>query len=98
MKRYETRRQGRDETRRCETRRGETRRSDERSGEQAGGGLGRPPILNQTVREALPWRHLLTYIEAILRVYNRYGRRDNKYKARIKILVDDMGIESFGET
>lgn len=63
----------------------------------AGGGLGRTPILNQTVRKALPWRHLLTYIEAILRVYNRYGRRDNKYKARIKILVKALGVEAFAK-
>ena len=62
-----------------------------------GGGLGRTPILNQTVRAALPWQHLLTYIEAILRVYNRYGRRDNKYKARIKILVKALGVEAFAQ-
>ena len=60
-----------------------------------GGGLGRTPILNQTLREDLPWRHLLTYVEAVLRVYNRHGRRDNKYKARIKILVKALGIEAF---
>lgn len=60
-----------------------------------GGGLGRTPILNQQIREALPWRHMLSYIEAILRVYNRYGRRDNKYKARIKILVKELGIDAF---
>src|SRR5574344_1528491 len=60
-----------------------------------GGGLGRTPILAQQVREALPWRHLLSYVEAILRVYNRHGRRDNKYKARIKILVKALGIEAF---
>lgn len=62
-----------------------------------GGGLGRTPILNETVREALPWQHLLTYVEAILRVYNRHGRRDNKYKARIKILVRSLGVEAFAE-
>ncbi|NVK41534.1 MAG: nitrite/sulfite reductase [Oceanospirillaceae bacterium] len=61
----------------------------------AGGGLGRTPILNEAIREALPWRHLLTYVEAVLRVYNRYGRRDNKYKARIKILVKSLGVEAF---
>ena len=61
----------------------------------AGGGLGRTPILNSQVCEDLPWEHLLTYIEAILRVYNRYGRRDNKYKARIKILVKAVGVEAF---
>ncbi|MBP8236746.1 MAG: nitrite/sulfite reductase [Pseudomonas sp.] len=60
-----------------------------------GGGLGRTPILSQQIREALPWRHLLSYVEAILRVYNRHGRRDNKYKARIKILVKALGIEAF---
>ncbi|KAA1170984.1 nitrite/sulfite reductase [Marinobacter salinexigens] len=62
-----------------------------------GGGLGRTPILNEIVREALPWQHLLTYVEAILRVYNRHGRRDNKYKARIKILVRALGVEAFAE-
>ena len=60
-----------------------------------GGGLGRTPILAQQVREALPWRHLLSYVEAILRVFNRHGRRDNKYKARIKILVKALGVEAF---
>ena len=54
-----------------------------------GGGMGRTPIIGQVIREFLPWPHLLTYLEAILRVYNRYGRRDNIYKARIKILVKD---------
>lgn len=62
-----------------------------------GGGLGRTPILNKMVREALPWQHLLTYVEAVLRVYNRYGRRDNKYKARIKILVKTLGAEAFAQ-
>ena len=56
----------------------------------AGGGLGRTPILGAVIREFLPWPHLLTYLEAILRIYNRYGRRDNKWKARIKILVKDL--------
>lgn len=60
-----------------------------------GGGLGRTPILGQQIREGLPWQHLLSYVEAILRVYNRHGRRDNKYKARIKILVKALGIEAF---
>jgi sulfite reductase (NADPH) hemoprotein beta-component len=55
-----------------------------------GGGLGRTPIVGHVIREFLPWCHLLTYLDAILRVYNRYGRRDNKYKARIKILVKDL--------
>ncbi|MCY1355876.1 Sulfite reductase [ferredoxin] [compost metagenome] len=60
-----------------------------------GGGLGRTPMLGQVIREDLPWQHLLSYVEAILRVYNRHGRRDNKYKARIKILVKALGIEAF---
>lgn len=50
-----------------------------------GGGLGRTPIIAQTLREGLHWQDCLSYVEAILRVYNRHGRRDNKYKARIKI-------------
>ena len=62
-----------------------------------GGGLGRTPVIGQPIREGLPERHLLTYLEAILRVYNRYGRRDNKYKARIKILVRAMTPERFRE-
>jgi sulfite reductase (NADPH) hemoprotein beta-component len=61
----------------------------------AGGGLGRTPILGAVIREFLPWQHLLTYLEAILRVYNRYGRRDNKWKARIKILVKDLTPAGF---
>ncbi|WPC07059.1 nitrite/sulfite reductase [Pseudomonas benzenivorans] len=60
-----------------------------------GGGLGRTPILAQQIRDGLPWQHLLSYVEAVLRVYNRHGRRDNKYKARIKILVKALGIEAF---
>ncbi len=60
-----------------------------------GGGLGRTPIRGQVVRDFLPWQEILTYSEAILRVYNRYGRRDNAYKARIKILVQALGIEEF---
>ena len=62
-----------------------------------GGGLGRTPVIGSLIREGLPERHLLTYLEAILRVYNRYGRRDNKYKARIKILVRAMTAEKFRE-
>ena len=62
-----------------------------------GGGLGRTPVIGSTITEFLPWQHLLTYLDAILRVYNRYGRRDNKYKARIKILVKAMGIDAFRE-
>ncbi|RXZ33337.1 nitrite/sulfite reductase [Oxalobacteraceae bacterium CAVE-383] len=61
----------------------------------AGGGMGRTPILGSVIREFLPWQHALTYIEAILRVYNQYGRRDNIYKARIKILVKAIGAETF---
>ena len=60
-----------------------------------GGGLGRTPILGHVVREELPTRHLFTYLDAILRVYNRFGRRDNMYKARIKILVKELGLEKF---
>ena len=62
-----------------------------------GGGLGRTPILAQTLQEFLPRIELLPYLEATLRVYNRYGRRDNKYKARIKILVQETGINEFRE-
>ena len=61
----------------------------------AGGGLGRTPIIGQVVREFLPREHLLSYLEAILRVYNLEGRRDNLNKARIKILVKSLGIEEF---
>lgn len=60
-----------------------------------GGGLGRTPIIGQVIRPYLEKKHLLSYLEAILRVYNRYGRRDNKYKARIKILVKETGMEVF---
>ncbi len=60
-----------------------------------GGGLGRTPAMGFTIREFLPWQHLLTYLEAIFRIYNRYGRRDNLWKARIKILVKDLGAEKF---
>ncbi len=62
-----------------------------------GGGLGRTPVIGSVICEFLPEKHLLTYLEAILRVYNLYGRRDNKYKARIKILVKAMGAEAFTE-
>src|SRR5881409_1098359 len=62
-----------------------------------GGGLGRTPMIGHVMREFLPWRHLLTYLEAILRVYNRYGRRDNLNKARIKILVKERGPDKFRE-
>ncbi len=62
-----------------------------------GGGLGRTPIIGKLINGFVPHEHLLAYLESILRVYNRYGRRDNKYKARIKILVHEEGIESFRE-
>ncbi|WP_417453472.1 nitrite/sulfite reductase [Kiloniella sp.] len=58
-----------------------------------GGGQGRTPMIGKVVREFLPKEHLLSYLEAILRVYNQIGRRDNKYKARIKILVHETGID-----
>lgn len=60
-----------------------------------GGGLGRTPVIGKVIRPFLPERHLLSYLDAILRIYNQYGRRDNKYKARIKILVESMGAEAF---
>ncbi|HTL26601.1 MAG TPA: nitrite/sulfite reductase [Burkholderiales bacterium] len=60
-----------------------------------GGGLGRTPSVGHVIREFLPWPHLLTYLDAILRVYNRFGRRDNIWKARIKILVKERGPEAF---
>jgi sulfite reductase (NADPH) hemoprotein beta-component len=60
-----------------------------------GGGLGRTPYIGQTIREHLPVGRLLSYLQAILRVYNRHGRRDNSNKARIKILVAQLGIEEF---
>jgi len=60
-----------------------------------GGGMGRTPIVGHVIREFLPWPHLFTYVEAVLRVYNRYGRRDNLYKARIKILVKERTPEGF---
>ncbi len=62
-----------------------------------GGGLGRTPVIGKVIREFLPKHDLLTYLEAILRVYNLNGRRDNKYKARIKILVNAMGIDAFSQ-
>lgn len=60
-----------------------------------GGGLGRTPIIGQLLRDFLPQKDLLNYLDAILRVYNLHGRRDNIYKARIKILVKSMGIDAF---
>ncbi|QFR33514.1 nitrite/sulfite reductase [Ancylobacter sp. TS-1] len=62
-----------------------------------GGGLGRTPFVGKSIRAFLPARELLSYIEAIMRVYNQYGRRDNIYKARIKILVHEIGAEAFAE-
>lgn len=63
----------------------------------AGGGLGRTPMIGEVIGEFVPWPHLLSYLEAILRVYNKYGNRDNKYKARIKTLVKALGVEKFRE-
>ena len=60
-----------------------------------GGGLGRTPIIGRVVREFLPRAEILNYLDAILRTYNRFGRRDNKWKARIKILVKERGPEQF---
>ena len=61
----------------------------------AGGGLGRTPMIGHVIRQFLEKKYLLSYLEAILRIYNLYGRRDNKYKARIKILVKETGVEEF---
>ena len=60
-----------------------------------GGGLGRTPIIGQVIKPYLDKKHLLSYLEAILRIYNLFGRRDNKYKARIKILVKESGLDKF---
>ncbi len=60
-----------------------------------GGGMGRTPMIAKCIRDWLPEEHFLSYMEAIMRVYNRYGRRDNIYKARIKILVHELGTEKF---
>jgi sulfite reductase (NADPH) hemoprotein beta-component len=62
---------------------------------RAGGGQGRTPRIGPVIKQGLPWREMLTYTEAVLRAYNRWGRRDNKYKARIKILVEAIGAERF---
>ena len=62
-----------------------------------GGGLGRTPMVGHTVREFLPWQHLLTYLEAVLRIYNRHGRRDNIHKARVKFVVKEHGPQRFRE-
>ncbi|MDA8453381.1 nitrite/sulfite reductase [Acidovorax sp. GBBC 3334] len=58
---------------------------------RVGGGMGRTPVISPVVREFLPWNQLMNYLEAVIRVYNRYGRRDNLWKARIKILVKSEG-------
>ena len=60
-----------------------------------GGGMGRTPVIGKVIRQFLPRSDLISYLEAILRIYNLYGRRDNLYKARIKILVNAIGIDSF---
>jgi sulfite reductase (NADPH) hemoprotein beta-component len=62
-----------------------------------GGGQGRTPVIGKTIREWMDPEHIISYVEAILRIYNIYGRRDNIYKARIKILVNALGIERFRE-
>ena len=62
-----------------------------------GGGMGRTPVIGSVINEFLPWQQILVYIEAIVRVYNRYGRRDNMYKARIKILVKAEGQAFFDD-
>ncbi|MFZ2541818.1 MAG: nitrite/sulfite reductase [Gallionella sp.] len=60
-----------------------------------GGGLGRTPVIGVEICDFVPWQHIITYLESIVRVYNEYGRRDNMFKARIKILVKAIGIEEF---
>lgn len=62
-----------------------------------GGGLGRTPVIGQVIKPYLEKKHLLSYLEAILRIYNLFGRRDNKYKARIKILVKESGLAKFSQ-
>ena len=62
-----------------------------------GGGMGRTPVVGSQIREFLPWNHIMNYLEAVVRVYNRWGRRDNLYKARIKILVKAEGQRYFDE-
>ncbi len=62
-----------------------------------GGGLGRTPFIGKVIKPFLAKRDVLSYVEAVMRVYNQYGRRDNIYKARIKILVHDLGAEAFGK-
>ncbi|MEM7569422.1 MAG: nitrite/sulfite reductase [Pseudomonadota bacterium] len=72
-----------------------TEEGERRFAVYAGGGQGRTPMIAKLMREDVREEHLLSYLEAILRVYNRYGRRDNKYKARIKILVHETGEDAF---
>lgn len=60
-----------------------------------GGGLGRTPVIGTEICAFVPWQHIISYVESIVRVYNQYGRRDNMYKARIKILVKALGIDEF---
>ena len=62
-----------------------------------GGGMGRTPMIARLIRDFVPHEHLLAYLESIVRVYNRHGRRDNKYKARVKILVHEVGIDTIRE-
>ena len=62
-----------------------------------GGGMGRTPVIGTTIRDFLPWQEILNYLEAVIRIYNRYGRRDNIYKARIKILVKAEGQKYIDE-
>jgi sulfite reductase (NADPH) hemoprotein beta-component len=69
--------------------------SDQQCEVSVGGGLGRTPVVGKVVNGQLPIDQLLPYLEAIMRVYNLYGRRDNKYKARIKILLNDLGVDAF---
>jgi sulfite reductase (NADPH) hemoprotein beta-component len=60
-----------------------------------GGGMGRTPVIGKLIKEALPGSSLLSYLQSILRVYNQYGRRDHKYRSRIKILLGDLGVDEF---
>ncbi|MDR1889066.1 MAG: nitrite/sulfite reductase [Zoogloeaceae bacterium] len=62
---------------------------------RVGGGLGRTPLRAQVLKKNLPWRHILSYLEAIVRIFNLHGRRDNPYKARLKILVQSLGLREF---
>ena len=62
-----------------------------------GGGLGRTPFLAKTIKPFLHKRDVLSYVEAVLRTYNQFGRRDNIYKARIKILVHELGVDAFAK-